>query len=67
MFENHTVEDNVMLALKGTRTVRGSLFWNGSGEEQARIGEILGTTACLAAVDRAREGDLRFGDGNLDL
>ncbi|HEY5828974.1 MAG: urea ABC transporter ATP-binding protein UrtD [Hyphomicrobiaceae bacterium] len=60
VFENHTVEDNVMLALKGTRTVRGSLFWNGSGEEQARIGEILGTIG-LTQHRRRLAGSLSHG------
>src|SRR6185295_5640954 len=27
VFENHTVEDNVLLALKGDRTVRRNLLW----------------------------------------
>ena len=60
VFENHTVEDNVMLSLKGTRTVRGSLFWNGSGEEQARIGEILGTIG-LTQHRRSLAGSLSHG------
>jgi urea transport system ATP-binding protein len=60
VFENHTVEDNVMLALKGMRTVRGSLFWNGSGEEQARIGEILGTIG-LTQHRRRLAGSLSHG------
>jgi urea transport system ATP-binding protein len=43
VFDNHTVEDNVMLALKASRTVRSNLFWHGNGEHEERIGEILGT------------------------
>jgi urea transport system ATP-binding protein len=60
VFDNHTVEDNVMLALKGTRTVRGSLFWRGNGEEAARIGEILGTIG-LAQHRRRLAGSLSHG------
>src|SRR5262245_14039890 len=40
VFENHTVEDNVLLALKGDRRVRRNLFWRPNGDEK-RIGEIL--------------------------
>jgi urea transport system ATP-binding protein len=60
VFDNHTVEDNVMLALKGTRTVRGSLFWRGGGAEEARIGEILGTIG-LARHRRRLAGSLSHG------
>ena len=42
VFENHTVEDNVLLALKGDRRVRRNLFWRPNGDEK-RIGEILET------------------------
>src|SRR5215469_4116952 len=40
VFENHTVEDNVLLALKADRTVRGNLFWRPNGDAQ-RIGATL--------------------------
>jgi urea transport system ATP-binding protein len=60
VFDNHTVEDNVMLALKAPRTVRGTLFWNGSSEEQARIGEILATIG-LAQHRRRLAGSLSHG------
>jgi urea transport system ATP-binding protein len=42
VFENHTVEDNVLLALKGQRSVRRNLFWRPNGDAK-RIGEILAT------------------------
>ncbi|MBO0740742.1 MAG: urea ABC transporter ATP-binding protein UrtD [Hyphomicrobiaceae bacterium] len=42
VFENHTVEDNVLLALKADRTVRGNLFWRPNGDAQ-RIAETLET------------------------
>jgi urea transport system ATP-binding protein len=47
VFENHTVEDNVLLALKGDRTVRGNLFWRPNGD-QDRIGSILKTIGLTA-------------------
>src|SRR6202162_1859653 len=32
VFESHTVEDNLLLALKSDRRVRGTLFWRESAE-----------------------------------
>jgi urea transport system ATP-binding protein len=43
VFENHTVEDNILLALKGDRHVRSNLLWTGTVREAHRIGEILET------------------------
>jgi urea transport system ATP-binding protein len=40
VFENHTVEDNILLALKGDRSVRGNLFWRPNGDI-ARVSAIL--------------------------
>src|SRR5215475_7986035 len=34
VFEMHTVEDNILLALKADRRVRGTLFWTETREEQ---------------------------------
>ena len=51
VFENHTVEDNVLLALKGDRKVRKNLFWRPNGDAE-RIGSILETIGL--ARDRAR-------------
>src|SRR5262245_51588887 len=42
VFENHTVEDNVLLALEGDRTVRRTLLWRPNGDAD-RIGGILDT------------------------
>jgi urea transport system ATP-binding protein len=42
VFDNHTVEDNVLLALKGDRRVRKNLLWRANGDAD-RIGEILET------------------------
>ena len=60
VFDNHTVEDNVLLALKGPRSVRRNLLWRGNGEEVARIGEIL-TTIGLTAQRQRQAGLLSHG------
>src|ERR1700694_5381409 len=60
VFENHTVEDNILLALKSERTVRKSLLWRGNGEQSARIGEILNTIG-LAAHRKRLAGSLSHG------
>jgi urea transport system ATP-binding protein len=41
VFEMHTVEDNISLALKGDRRARKTLFWRESSEAAARIESIL--------------------------
>ena len=51
VFENHTVEDNVLLALEGDRTVRRNLFWRPNGDAD-RIGGILETIGLTAHRDR---------------
>ncbi|MBO0765196.1 MAG: urea ABC transporter ATP-binding protein UrtD [Hyphomicrobiaceae bacterium] len=51
VFENHTVEDNVLLALEGDRTVRRNLFWRPNGHTE-RIGAILQTIGLKAQRDR---------------
>jgi urea transport system ATP-binding protein len=43
VFENHTVADNLALALSGDRRARAAAFWRGTTEEADRIAEILGT------------------------
>ena len=43
VFEMHTVEDNLQLALKNDRSVKATLFWSSSPEQQARIDEVLET------------------------
>jgi urea transport system ATP-binding protein len=60
VFENHTVEDNILLALKSERTVRKSLLWRGNGEQSTRIGEILNTIG-LAAQRNRLAGSLSHG------
>ena len=44
VFENHTVRDNLKLALAGTRGVFSSLFHRSAAEERARIDGILDLT-----------------------
>src|SRR5262249_38261242 len=51
VFENHTVEDNVLLALEGDRTVRHNLFWRPNVDAD-RIGEILETIGLTALRNR---------------
>ena len=60
VFDMHTVEDNLRLALKGDRTARATLAWRESAAEQARIGEILGVIR-LGSVRRRVAGSLSHG------
>ena len=41
VFESHTVEDNIVLSLKGPRSIFPALFHKRSAEEQRRIDEIF--------------------------
>src|SRR3984893_8410023 len=41
VFESHTVEDNLRLALKSDRRARSTLWWRESGEEASRVNGIL--------------------------
>ena len=59
VFDNHTVEDNLLLALKADRTVRRNLFWRPNGDAR-RIGETLDTIG-LAAHRRRFAGSLSHG------
>jgi len=43
VFDNHSVEDNILLSLKGDRSVRGNLAWARNLGDAERIGEILKT------------------------
>jgi urea transport system ATP-binding protein len=44
VFESHTVEDNLVLSLKGPRSIFPALFNRRSAQDQIRIDEILATT-----------------------
>src|ERR1700761_4934081 len=43
VFESHTVEDNLRLALKADRHARAALMWHDSAEERTRIDRIFET------------------------
>src|SRR6476619_4232996 len=60
VFEMHTVEDNLRLALKADRTARATLAWREADAEQARISEILGVIR-LGAVRKRVAGSLSHG------
>ena len=51
VFDNHTVEDNVLLALKGDRAVKGNLFWRPNGDAE-HVSEILETIKLTAQRQR---------------
>ncbi len=52
VFESHTVEDNILLALKGDRRARHVLTARTSSEEANRIDEILEIAGLSAQRDR---------------
>ncbi len=60
VFDMHTVEDNIVLALKGDRRARNTLFWRESAEEASRINSILGITR-LSTVRARVAGSLSHG------
>jgi urea transport system ATP-binding protein len=60
VFDMHTVEDNVGLALKGDRRARKTLFWQETSEEASRINSILEIIR-LAPVRRRVAGSLSHG------
>jgi urea transport system ATP-binding protein len=41
VFEMHTVEDNLQLALRNDRSVRATLFWQSSDGQEKRIDDVL--------------------------
>ncbi len=60
VFESHTVEDNIMLALKCDRGVRASLLWRNNTAQDETIERILHTTR-LTQHARRLAGDLSHG------
>jgi urea transport system ATP-binding protein len=60
VFENHTVEDNVLLSLKNDRSVLRNLMWDAVAKDGERIGKIL-TTIGLAAHRHRQAGSLSHG------
>jgi urea transport system ATP-binding protein len=59
VFDEHTVEDNVLLALEGKRTVAHNLFWRPNGNAD-KIEQVLETTG-LSAHRRRLAGALSHG------
>ena len=60
VFEMHTVENNLRLALKADRTARATLAWREVDAEQVRISEILAVIR-LGAVRKRVAGSLSHG------
>ena len=60
VFESHTVEDNLRLALKSDRRARATLWWRESAAEAARVDGILATIR-LRAVRERLAGSLSHG------
>jgi len=60
VFENHTVFDNLELALSGSRDVIKSLLFKLRGEQQDRIDEVLGIIA-LSDEYQTAAGNLSHG------
>jgi urea transport system ATP-binding protein len=60
VFDMHTVEDNLRLALKSDRRPRATLFWKDSVAEEGRITRILDTIR-LTALRGRHAGSLSHG------
>ncbi|MGI8527354.1 MAG: urea ABC transporter ATP-binding protein UrtD [Pseudolabrys sp.] len=60
VFDMHTVEDNLLLALKNDRRVRATLLWHSSPVQDERIDEILETIRLTALRNRV-VGSLSHG------
>jgi urea transport system ATP-binding protein len=60
VFEMHTVEDNLLLALRNDRRVGAALLWANSRPQQDRIDELLATIR-LQAVRSRIAGSLSHG------
>jgi urea transport system ATP-binding protein len=60
VFESHTVEDNILLALKAPRHAFATLFGKAAADQNDKIDSIL-TTTRLAEHRRRLAGDLSHG------
>jgi urea transport system ATP-binding protein len=60
VFESHTVEDNLELALKSDRRARVALWWQEGARERGRLDELLETIR-LTAVRGRLAGSLSHG------
>lgn len=56
VFEIHTVEDNIRLALKSEKNTRATLFWRDSSEERGRLDSILNVIRLSPLRDRVAGG-----------
>jgi urea transport system ATP-binding protein len=56
VFESHSVENNLRLALKADRRARKTLFWRETDDEKRRIDRLLDTVRLAAARDRTASG-----------
>src|SRR6266852_5615157 len=60
VFESHTVEDNLLLALKSDRRARAALMWRESVDEETRIDRLFETIR-LGALRSRLAGSLSHG------
>ncbi len=60
VFDFHTIEDNILLALKAPRTVARTLFWKTAAVQQKRIDDIIGIIKLGDARERLA-GSLSHG------
>jgi urea transport system ATP-binding protein len=60
VFDSHTVEDNLRLALKADRRARAALMWRDSPEEDARVDRLFETIR-LTGVRSRLAGSLSHG------
>src|SRR6266540_1801959 len=60
VFDMHTVEDNIALALKSDRRARKTLLWRETAEEASRINSILEITR-LSSLRARVAGSLSHG------
>jgi len=60
VFDMHTVEDNLLLALKNDRRVRSALLWQSSVPQEERIDEVLDIVRLKALRSRVA-GSLSHG------
>ncbi|MGA2127044.1 MAG: urea ABC transporter ATP-binding protein UrtD [Xanthobacteraceae bacterium] len=60
VFDSHSVDDNLRLALKADRRVSRTLFWHETAEERQRIDRLLDIVRLGPARDRLA-GDLSHG------
>ncbi len=63
MFENHTVFENLELALAGDRTACAALFFRLGGEQAGRIDAVLETIALSPSRD-VLAGSLSHGQNS---